>query len=137
MARLPSRMEWSQPDVPSRLANCSRPEPIHRCIWYNEIWSLFQRSMDHGHMVKEAALKVNPMERTFCNRHSGCHLGNKWQRQKIVVYCDNQAIVPVASKNPKKLSCAARFINRHGGYITLVRCNVHGLKIVVSLLLLH
>ena len=39
--------------------------------------SLFQRSMDHGHMVKGAALKVNPMKRTFCNCRSSSHLGKQ------------------------------------------------------------
>ena len=34
-------------------------------------------------------------------------------------------------------SLGEEFINRRGGYITLVRYNVHGLKIVASLLLLH
>ena len=46
-------------------------------IWYTGLRSLFRRSIDHGHMVKGAALKVNPMERTFCNHLSSGHMKSK------------------------------------------------------------
>ena len=64
VAQLPSRMQWSQSDAPSRLANHSRPEPIHRCIWYTGFRSLFQRSSSQGRSNRK----------NFCNHRSSGHL---------------------------------------------------------------
>ena len=108
VARLPSRMEWSQSDAPSRLANRSRPEPIHRCIWYTGIRSLFQRSMDHGHMVKRAALKINPMERTFCNCRSSSHLGQQMaEAEDSSLLWQSGDCSRVASKKSEKLGTSS------------------------------
>ena len=66
----------------------SQMHPVH---WALEI---IQRSMDHGPMVKGAALKVDPMERTFCNHRSSGHMGQPMAEEDSSLL-DNQEIVHV------------------------------------------
>ena len=75
VARLLTRMEWSQSHASSRLGAGFRSSAVHRRLWYPWIWSILQQSMVIWKVVQHAARKVNPMEGAICSRSGSSDLG--------------------------------------------------------------
>ena len=84
--------------------------------------------MATGTMVRDPTLDGYNMERIICYCYGSSYLGVLWQRQKILIHCDNLAVVAVwesGSTHAKETMALVRLLYYCAARYNINICVVH------------